>query len=186
MSKLNLKCDFVDMQTSQFGNQTTITFRLHGNGFKVFDELKEMENKGKGLRVEVDVWREKRSLDANAYCWVLLDKIASEIKSTKEDVYLSIIHEVGVYEVLPIKDVAVERFVKSWEKKGLGWCCEVLGKSKIKDYTNVVAYYGTSTYDSKEMARFIDEVVSRAKELNLETRTSEEIAKMKSLWGQNG
>ena len=102
MSKLNLKCDFVDMQTSQFGNQTTITFRLHGNGFKVFDELKEMENKGKGLRVEVDVWREERSLDANAYCWVLLDKIASVIKSTKEDDYLSIINDVGFYEVLPL------------------------------------------------------------------------------------
>lgn len=182
--KTTLKCDFNDFQFSRVDNKAVVSFKLHKNDVKLYDTLHEMQEKSKnGLRVEVDIWREKRSLDANAYCWVLLDKIANEVQSTKEDIYISIIREVGVYEILPIKNVAVERFVKNWEKRGIGWLCDILGGSKIQDYTNVIAYYGTSTYDTKEMARFIDEVVEKAKSLNLETRTPEEIAKMKASWG---
>ena len=55
-------------------------------------------------------------------------------------------------------------------------------KRKLKGYTKIVAYYGTSTYDTKEMSRFLDEIVSEAKELGIQVETPEQIAEMKSLW----
>ena len=113
-----------------------------------------------------------------------MGKIAEKTNTTKENVYKEIIKRVGVFEILPLKDVAVEKFIKNWQSKGLGWVCDNLGSSpKLEGFTKIVAYYGTSTYDTKEMSRFIDEVVSEAQELGIQTETPDKIEEMKSLWG---
>lgn len=149
------------------------------------EELLELQEKD--IKVELSKWREKRSLNANNYCWKLLDEIAKKIRSTKEEVYKSIINKVGVFEILPIKNEALQSFIKRWQSKGLGWICEVQRDSTIPNYTVVVAYYGTSTYNTEEMSRFINEVIFESKELGLSTETPEQIAEMKSLWeAQNG
>ena len=148
----------------------------------IVEDLSSFLDTKECVKITIQKFRESRSRDANAYCWVLLDKIADATKSTKELIYKEIIKRVGVFEVLPIKDTAVDSFIKKWKSKGLGWVCEILGKSKLENYTNVVAYFGTSTYDTKEMSRFIDEVVQEARGLNIQTETPEQIAEMKSLW----
>ena len=148
------------------------------------DELNNLKNTNKGLKIDISRWRDKRSLNANAYAWVLMDKIAEIQRTTKEEIYKHVILKVGVFEILPITDIAVESFIKRWQSKGLGWVCEIMGSSKIKDYTNVIAYYGTSTYNSQEMSRFIDEIVFEAQQLKIQTETPERINEMKSLWSE--
>ena len=143
------------------------------------DELKDKE-----LKVQVSVWRQDRSLNANNYCWKLLDEIAQQMHSTKEEVYQDIISKVGVFEILPIKNEAVNNFIDKWESRGLGWVCEVMRDSKIPNYTNVIAYYGSSVYNTKEMSRLIDEVVQEAQALGIQTKMPQELAELKSLWGQ--
>ena len=142
------------------------------------------EMKEKIYTLSVKLFREKRSLDANAYAWVLMNKLAEAIADnvTSEDVYREFVRKIGPKEILPVRDIAVERFMRDWECKGKGWVCEVIGKSKIEGYTNVIAYYGSSTYDSKEMSMFIDAIVEECKEYNIPTDTPEQIAKMKELW----
>ena len=148
------------------------------------EELKSLQDSKNGVKIDIAKWREKRSLDSNAYAWVLMDKIAEKTRTTKERIYKEIIKRVGVFEILPIKDIAVESFIKRWQSKGLGWVCDNLGSSpKMKGFTKIVAYYGTSTYDTKEMSRFLDEVVSEATELGIQTETPDKIEEMKSLWG---
>ena len=165
-----------------FENEAIITITTNASNLS-WEELKGLEDAKNGLKIDISKWREKRSLDSNAYAWVLMDRIADKTNTTKENVYREIIKRVGVFEILPIKDVAVESFIKRWQSKGLGWVCDNLGSSpKLKGYTKIVAYYGTSTYDTKEMSRFLDEVVSEAKELDIPTETPEQIAEMKSLW----
>lgn len=149
------------------------------------DDINAFKAANNGLKIDISKWREKRSLDSNSYLWVLLDQIADKLNSTKEEIYRQFIKRVGVFEVLPIKDVALDRFVKSWQSKGLGWVCETLGKSKISDYTNIVAYFGTSTYDSKEMTRLLDEVVKEAKELGIPTLDDLELKKLIDVWGKD-
>lgn len=143
------------------------------------DELKDKE-----LKVQMSVWRQDRSLNANNYCWKLLDEIAQRTHSTKEEVYKEIISKVGVFEILPIKNEAVENFVDKWESRGLGWVCNIMRDSKIPNYTNVIAYYGSSVYNTKEMSRLIDEVVQEAQALGVQTKTPQELAELKNLWGQ--
>ena len=53
-----------------------------------------LEMKGKPYIAEVKEYRQKRSLDANAYAWKLMDELAQAIGSTKEEVYKRAVREV--------------------------------------------------------------------------------------------
>lgn len=167
-----------------FENEFIISFIVDSKEITE-EEINSLYNAKNGLKLDISQWREKRSLNANGYAWTLMDKIAEKIKSTKEDVYREIIKRVGVFEVLPIKEIAVDKFIKRWQSKGLGWVCDNLGACKtLKGFVNILAYYGTSTYDTKEMSRFIDEVVNEAKSQGIKTETPEQIENLKSLWSE--
>lgn len=127
----------------------------------------------KDKEFEIKEVKKKRSLNANAYAWHLIGEISKAVRLPKEEIYKNMIKKLGKYEVLPIKNEAVETFMKAWQNKGVGWICEILGESKIEDYTNVVAYYGSSIYDTKEMSILLDEIVQEA--INLEIPTKEDI-----------
>ena len=127
------------------------------------------------LTIQVKEYRQKRSLSQNAYMWVLLDEIGKVINRSKEDVYKELVKDYGVFEILPLKDEAVNRFNQNWSKNGLGWFTEIMGKSKLKGYTNLIAYYGSSTYNTKEMARLLDAVLFECEELGINTMTMDEI-----------
>lgn len=125
----------------------------------------------------------KRSLDSNSYYWVLCGKLAAKLKSTPIDIYRQHILDIGDnYEVLPIKDEAVDKFAEAWTKNGAGWVISIIGPSKLNGYTNLMAYYGSSTYDSKQMTRLIDLVVEDCKENGIETMTPGEIAQLNQKW----
>lgn len=144
-------------------------------------EQVEMLKELKKLSVEIKKYRRKRSLDANAYAWELIGKLALETNLTDIEVYRQQIGKAGVYEVLPIKNNAVDRFVDAWSKKGLGWICETF-ESKIEGYTNVRAFYGSSVYDSKEMSRLIESIKIDCKLYGIETKSDEEINRLLNEW----
>lgn len=141
------------------------------------EELKEDK-----LSIEIKKYRNKRSLDANAYMWVLISKLEEKVNISKDVIYKDAIRNIGVYEVIPVKNEAVERFIEAWTKNGLGWVCETT-KSKLEGYTNVLAYYGSSTYDTAEMSRLIDLIVQECKQLNIETMSKEELDSLIESWG---
>lgn len=114
-----------------------ISVVLDTNEINIVEQLKN-ENK---LNIEMKKWYKKRSLDANAYMWTIAEKIAQRLGITKIEVYRDAIKEVGQCEILPIKDEAVDTFINAWKHNGQGWLCEVIGKSKLKGYTNITAYY---------------------------------------------
>ena len=148
------------------------------------DDLKEIIAKGKELSVELKQYRVKRSLDSNSYCWILCQKIAEVIHSTKELVYKKVIKDVGQFELMPIKNEAVERWQKVWESKGMGWFSEVLEDSKLEGYKKIVSYYGSSVYDNREISILINELIVQCKELNIETVSPTEIKRMNEMWGR--
>lgn len=117
---------------------------------------------------EIKEHKKKRSLNANSYAWVLCGAIANILGSTKEEVYKKVIREVGEFEVVPIRRDAVEKFIKIWRSKGLGWLCDAK-PSKLEGYVNVTVYYGSSVYDTKQMSRLINSLVEEAKILGIVT-----------------
>lgn len=144
-------------------------------------DSEEFQDLQQARELEITVRRPKkrRSLNANAYCWYLIGKIAEQLRTTKISVYLEYIKDCGVYRVVTLSDNSVSTFKHVWEDQGLGWLCET-SKSQIKGFTDVVAYYGTSSYNTSQMARFIDYVVDEAKNLGIETLTAKEIEALKN------
>ena len=146
--------------------------------------IEQLKNEDK-LDIDIKKYRKKRSLDANAYCWVLCDKIAKEISkdgtiTTKEDIYKDAIKNIGTFEPMIVEEKAFENFKRIWEKQGLGFLIqEVTRKDKC---VKVHCYYGSSTYDSKEMSLLIELLVEEAKQLNIEVKTEQEIESLLSTW----
>ena len=163
-----------------------LTFTLAGKQRLVLEleddfRKKFVELKGHDVRVEVKRWRKRRSLDANAYAWVLMDKIAETTGVDKLAIYRQAIKEIGgVSDIIAVTDDAVERFRASWSDKGAGWQTEILDS---KDgYKRIIAYYGSSTYDTKQMSALIDSLVQEAQALGIETLPPAEIARLNSQW----
>lgn len=168
----DLKYDFIT-------GQPFLTLAINENhDVKVcFEEL----NKDK-ITVKIGKHREKRSLDANAYCWVLIGKLAEKLNLPVKEVYRTAIKEIGGnYEVVCVKNEAVEKLCSAWGSKGLGWQTDTI-KSKLEGCTNVILYYGSSTYDTKQMNLLISNIVQECETLGIETKTPAQIAELLNLW----
>ena len=126
---------------------------------------------------ELKPYKEKRSLSANALAWVYCDKLAEKLKTTTERIYQDAIDNVGVFEEIKVNSLeAGQRFKRIWKQNGLGWL------TKTIDDTTILAYYGSSTYDTKQMARLIDYLQEECKEQGIETRPQWEVDAMLKEW----
>lgn len=144
---------------------------------ELFDSLHDAD-----VSIEIKRWRQKRSLDANGYAWVIIDKIAAALGRTKAEIYREAIRNIGgVSETVCVRDIAVDKLIEGWQHNGLGWFADTM-PSKIKDCTNVILYYGSSTYDTKQMSALIDVIVQDAKALGIETLTPEQLAALNAAW----
>lgn len=142
------------------------------------------EMKPKKYSVEIKEYKEKRSLDANGYFWILLDQLAEKLNIPKTELYRNYIREIGgVSETVCVKNEAVEKLCKGWQHNGIGWQTDTM-PSKIEGCTNVILYYGSSTYDSQQMYRLTRLCVEDCKSVGIETKTPNEIARMLSLMGE--
>lgn len=67
-------------------------------------------------------------------------------------------------------------FSDVWSSHGIAWFCDDIGPcKKTLGYHNLRAFYGTSEYDTKAMARLIDEVVEECKAQGIETMSKKEL-----------
>lgn len=156
-------------------NKLNITFSLNERVEGEIDKIKDC----KKLTIKAVKFRKKRSLDANAYMWVLLSKIAEEIHSDKDEVYLEMLSRYGVFTHIIVKPSVVDKVKNEWRT------VRELGEINVNGTSGIQlrCYFGSSTYDTKEMSVLIDGVVREAKELGIETATPEELERMKREWG---
>ena len=172
----------------------TISFRevkLEGGWLMVKPEKQDLgkamavvrKHKDRLYDIEVKEHRKKRSLDANAYAWVLINKLADTMRIPPTEIYRQAIQNVGGnYEILPVKEEAAEHFKQVWEAQGLGWPCVDMGKSKVSGYRNLRAYYGSSTYTTTQMAQLIEILLQDCRSLDIEVKSAEEIASIMEAW----
>ena len=126
--------------------------------------------------------KKKRSLDANAYCWALCTEIAKAVGISKEDVYRRAIAKGNQYAPLTLRPDAVEAFERAWTTKGIGWTIEVVDDAPGGKL--VFAYYGSSAYDTKQMAELIDRLVQNARNLDIEILSERELSLLKDGWSE--
>ena len=121
-----------------------------------------------------------RSLNANAYFWKLADELAKVLHITKGEVYARAIKQVGVYEVMTVAIAGYDHFKRIWESNGVGWIVDRLCDDGVN--ATIHAYYGSSTYNSEQMARLIDWLVQEAEEQGIDTLTPRERSLLIQQW----
>ena len=125
---------------------------------------------------EIKEHKEKRSLNANAYAWTLITKIADALRTSKEECYLEMLKRYGQSEIVSVlSQIDVSGYFKYYEPLATATL-------QGKEFTHYKIYKGSSEYDSREMSILIDGIVSEAKELGIETIPPNEIERLKNMW----
>lgn len=134
-------------------------------------------NAEKDLDVIIKEYRKKRSLDSNAYCWVLCTKLANKLQSTKEEVYEEMLRRTGFIDKDKIIAIPEDNSIDDYD----GHWLYILSEDGWSTYVKI---RGSSTYDTKEMSIFLDNIIDECAAQGVEVLPPEEIERMKNLWNQ--
>ena len=133
-------------------------------------------NQDREKQFEIKEHKEKRSLNANAYAWALIGKIADAMRLSKDECYLLMLKRYGQSELVSVRsEVNISGYFKYYEDAGTA----IHGGN---GYTYYRLYKGSSEYDTHEMAVLIDGIVSEAQELGIETLPPDEIRRITEKW----
>lgn len=180
MAKLDTTGTITDINIDFKTHKTKISLLLDTKQLDIVEELKN-ENK---LNIELKKHRKKRSLDANAYFWKLLQELCelAEIDTVEE--YKRRVKELGIFRRFRVEKDNIKTFEKMWTAQGIAWFCEVADTEYVGDieFKIIHAYYGSSSYNSKQMSRLIDGVVQDCKIYGIETKPQAEIESLLKEW----
>ena len=152
----------------------TIRFK---KGLKAVEEIASVINSledDKEYVCEIKKYRKKRSKNANSYMWELIGQLSQETNEATDVIYRRYIKEYGIFKDIIIQPDAQKTLEHVWSAYGLGWFCDVV--DNVDDKVTLRLYYGSSSYNSKQMSVVINAVVEDCKALGIETLTPEELA----------
>lgn len=174
-----------DINKDFLTNKFNITFSVDASNSTI-QNLNDI--KDEKLQIDVGKYRQKRSLTANAYLWVLLGKMAEKLneqletdKYDKDETYIMMLRKYGQYTAVGMVEKAAEKFQKGWKlSEEIDRTVDESGKTLV----TMLCYIGSSNYNSKEMSILIDGVVSECKELGIDTMSDAELDRLKEMWGK--
>lgn len=152
-----------------------ITFQIDTMPIQEINSLAELDS----LDINADKHRKKRSLDANAYAWVLMQKLAEANDTDKWSIYLLMLQRYSrEFTFVICKEKAIDKL------KELYRTCIDLGEVNVNGTRGhqMQVFFGSSTFDSKAMSVFVDGIVSECKELGIETIPPAELERMYQAW----
>lgn len=173
---------FDELMQDFFSGKQKVVLSINEDARKTFNDLRECEK----VSITIKKYRRKRSLDANAYHWVLCTKIAAVLNTSKEEVHNSLLRSYGQIELDESgKPMAFSMLSKFDMERRTDMHVKAIGQRFFngKSVTDYIIIKGSHQYDTKEMSILIDGTVQDAKELGIETATPDEIEKMKQQWG---
>ena len=134
--------------------------------------------------IEIKIYRPKRSLKANNYFWELLREYSLDKGVDPIEEYKERVKRLGVFRQFDPKTTELKTLEKIWNDRGLGWFCEVVDTFYEGDIERklVNAYYGSSSYNSKQMSRLINDLVEDCIEVGIETKPQAEIDSLLRSW----
>lgn len=136
--------------------------------------------------VEIKRKSKKRSLNANAYCWTLCQRIAEELSKNgyigKEEVYRKAIIDSQQGEPVGVPNNRLDSFNRKWQSNGIGWICVIDDNERLSGVKRVYLYSGSSTYNTAEMSRLIECLVDECNQLCITLEPSEYIKSLVEEW----
>lgn len=128
------------------------------------------------LNEEIEVKRKKRSKNSNSYFWELLQQLCLEMNLDVIQEYKKRVKELGIFKQWELDTINVPTFEKIWQDRGIAWFTEKV--EEIGNKTIINAYYGSSSYNSKQMSKLIDSLVQDCKQIGIQTLDEIEIEEL--------
>lgn len=131
--------------------------------------------------IKIEEHKEKRSLNANSYLWLLCTKIANKLTNnyatiTKEDVYIKMLKSYGQSLLIPVTlNSKPDGYFKYYDYNGRS-----ILNGKVADW--YIVYKGSSEYNTYEMTVLLNGVIEECKNLDIETKSQEEIDSLLEDW----
>lgn len=151
---------------------------MTGNALEIINWLYQQDRVKK---FDIEEHKEKRSLNANSYCWLLCTKIADKLTNnynplTKEDVYIKMLKSYGQSLMIPVqKGTKPDGYFKYHSYNGRN-----VVNVKAADW--YIVYKGSSEYNTYEMSVLINGIVQECQNLGIETKSKEEIDSLLKAW----
>lgn len=147
-----------------------------------FISLEELKNIK--LAIQVKKWTKKRSKNANNYFWELLSEYSEEKNVDAIEEYKERVKRLGIFRRFRIENKDIKTFEKMWTDRGIAWFCETADTEYMGEieFKIINAYYGSSSFNSKQMSRLINDLVEDCKEVGIETKTPAEIKSLLESW----
>ena len=131
--------------------------------------------------IQVEKWSDKRSLQANAYFHVLVNKIAEATKSSMDDVKKLLVSQYGTLARGTDGKYMAVKVPKNTEIEKVYPYVRHIGTDE-NGLDMYLFFKHTSDLNKDEMNRLISGTVDEAKALNIETLTPQEIERMVGKW----
>ena len=144
-------------------------------------EIIDFMQPGKTYELTIKRKRQKRSLNANAYYWELVGKLANALMIRPQEIYKAHISGLGTYYTIEMPEEAVPRFAKDWNSAHYGRFIDTR-EARSPGQIIVLAYYGSSDFNAKEMSALIDQAIQDCHAMGIETRPQEEVDALLAQW----
>lgn len=153
----------------------SITFSVNEPAaISAVDSLKDSK-----LSIKAKKYRKHRSIDANRMLWACIGEIAAAILADKWDIYLQMLKRYGSkYTYICVKPNMVEAVKAQWRESEVIGTIDINGKEAVQ----MLCYFGSSTYDTKEFSVLLDGVISEMQEMGLETPPSADMKRALEDW----
>lgn len=156
---------------------------MTGNAEKIIVWLM---NQDKNKLYDIKEHRSRRSMDANAYYWVLVGKLAKKLNISTARLHNLLLRDHGIpfmidghisMQPIPDTEAAEEQVLESstYHLKPTSGVIE--GKDGI--YRWYIVLRGSSTYNTEEFSGLLNRIVAECKEQGIETMTPEELHRMR-------
>ena len=138
---------------------------------QAYEELKGYDK----LSFEIKPYRAKRSLDANAYYWVLITKLAKKISLSNPELHNMMLRMYGQAEIIEGKAVylTIPDTEEAERKVNNATDYHLQATSQVREGNDGIMYRtykllrGSRTYNTEEMARLIDGLVQCCKDAGI-------------------
>lgn len=176
------------------GTINSVAFTADGSPlitFEVFEgqpaiKMAQKYKDGSRVSIKVTKYNEKRSLDANAYYWQLLTKLAGVLKISNNYCHNMMLRRYGVLEEIDEKPVylVIPDTEEAEKKADESETYHIKPTSQVKEgkdgkmYRTYMLLKGSHEYTTAEFSRLVSGLVDECKQCGIETMTPAELSRM--------
>ena len=166
------------------GGYTRLTIVVDGDRTALGELVSKAQVSPEKYEVEIKKIRHKRGLTANAYYWVLVEKLAKVLGSSKDEVHKELVIRYGSMQVDEDGSPIVFSILAGEDPNKINPYVRPFAEGYVngKRFIHYCVLKGSSVMDNAEFACLLDGLISECNEQGIETMTTREALELDYLY----